>query len=139
MEDIGWKCNNCASLNKHLELDLEFGKRREMVTCGTCDADLRLEDQEKLYLESSIVTDLKRNLELIESLSQQTKSEAAGKEVKGRRREILSTAKTLGLKEKMVDGEGVRKCVFCGVSNSVENDSCAECGESSWMAGELEK
>ena len=134
MEDIGWICNDCGEINKHLELDLEFGKRREKVECSKCRNVMLLDEQERVFKESALTTEIQRNLDFIEGLINDSESNVALKELRGRKRQVEVDAKTLGLFQEL---DNIRKCIYCGTSNSVENDCCVECGEFDWTAKEV--
>lgn len=131
MRDYGWKCGSCGHLNKHLELDLEFGKRRETLTCDDCGETSKYQEVDRIFLESDISQLLKKNLNLMDSLVAESTSEEARLEVGGRKKELEKTASSLGLQ--LYSNKKMRKCIYCGESTSVHQDACSGCGEEDWM------
>lgn len=129
-KDIGWKCKHCGGLNKHLELDLEFGKRRELVDCEYCGREaLKLEEQQLLYAENEIVKVLRRDMEMLQG---EKVDESAVPIVKGRINQLRATAKLFGLRDRLNEAVGVGTCLFCGFANNEDADRCERCGKKEW-------
>lgn len=131
-KDYGWICSECGNLNKHLELDLEFGKRRQTVECDSCGERVKLEEQEAVYRKSDLVEALKRQLDAAQADVSEAINEIESELAQQREKTVHEVASVLGFGEEVRTSEGVRKCVMCGYSNSAEADSCSSCGADSW-------
>lgn len=133
-KDIGFKCENCGALNKYLQLDIEFGKRREIVECGDCNKELQLEDQQKLYSEKQLVKVFARDIEMYESelTGLDEDDEAARSNFLGRMEAVNNVAKMFSLRSQLQDMEGLSRCIYCGKVNSDEAPRCEFCGRADY-------
>jgi len=129
MKDYGWICKHCQHMQKHLKLDLQFGKRRKELTCNECGELQQRENVEKVYREREIVEVIQKNLDMLESIA--TDTDNAEQQVEGRKKSIKVTAKSVGLE--VDNNQYVRTCIYCGETNSRHRDECQDCGHPDWM------
>lgn len=135
-DKYGWVCSNCGDLNKHLELDLEFGKRRKTVECNSCKQSMPLKEQEEVFREKDVLEALKRQLERAQGSVYQARDDVETDRAQQREKMVHHMAHVLGLGDDLKSSEGMRKCIYCGHTNRSDADVCSSCGKKAWK-GEL--
>ena len=136
--ETGFICPDCNQMQKHLELDLEFGKIRETLTCQHCRESFHRDHAEPVYTQSSLRKILEKNVDMFEGARPKADTEEAMQKLKTRAKQTRLIAKQLGLENVANQSEEYLNCVFCGRSNKEDQVICTHCTKPQWKPEKLE-
>lgn len=124
----GYVCPNCETLVDRLELDQEFGKDRDYMTCQKCGEDFETASSQKVFTQEDIAVEVRKRV----SYLQKRKDSAADNSVNDTiyeesMKELKSFAIDLGLDSYILRELGLVKCLSCGNRNNLERSTCKQC------------